>query len=79
MKLLHRKNHSGRYIKRFQQTQAIGSISTKYYRINKMSKFDFTVSKLEKKFAYESDQWGANKKILDVSTNDTNAPKLFGH
>ena len=37
-----------------------------YNLIDKIDKFAFTYSKIEKQFAHEYHHWGAKKKIMDI-------------
>ena len=47
------------------RTQAIKSIFKNHSLIDKINKFDFTDSKMEK-FPHEYHHWGANKRIMDI-------------
>ena len=60
-----------------EQTQAIRSFSTNHCLIDKNNKFDFTDSKMEKKFMYEHHQWTFNKKIMDINSKRDKSPETL--
>ena len=57
--------------------QAISSISKIYNLIDRINKFDFTHSKKENKFSQEYQQWGLNKKIVDIISGQDKSPQTF--
>ena len=51
-----------------ERKEAIESVSMNYNLNDKISKFGFTDLKIEKKFTDDFHHWGANKKIMDKTT-----------
>ena len=59
------------------QAQGIISINTKLTPIVKINYFDFTDSKVGKKFNYEYNHWGANKKVMEIINKREKSPETF--
>ena len=60
-----------------EQTYGTRSISTKFNFIDKINKFDFTDSKMEKKLTSEYHHWAANKKIMEIINKEDESHEIL--